>query len=279
MKVPVDCSIDMYEAQVQIETLWQAAEMVRKGAVTNGVIKVAFDISNKNFTKYMTTLAIRQAANGEPGIRHMFDYTGKYRGIGTRLWQTWLTGNGKNRVVGYTFLQSTKRVPQVPELEGKLRRKHVFRNKAEMLEKAEEVTIARQKAKVLVYIPSIDEKRDRRKDRKNQKGNIVFTKIPSGPMPAGEGKHENNFYTVFLTWWASLGQENLDKAAELASVEFEKSFAFRSARVKSANNRLNTQRAHLKNKDATPEAKRRAKEMIAAIERQMSKYSKGASRK
>jgi len=256
--------VDTYDARVHLKTLWIATEMVRKGALTNSLMKTSFDVSDKAFNKFMAGKAATDANTSSIGVQHMFEWGSTHQGIGTRLWKTFMTGNNSSRYVGVTFIDSRRKVPLTPKTQKQVSR-HVFIKKARMLENAEEVTIKPKKT-FLVYEETLGQS----VSKKNPKGNLIFTKKPTGPQPAGMGKFKNNFQNAFNLWWGSIGQENMEDVAKFLG----ESFAVRSARVKAAKTRIQNYKSQI-NRDETPEATRRAKEMIAAIEKQMTRHGRG----
>lgn len=266
MAAKVSVDIDMYDAQVHILTLWQAAESIRKGALTNSLMKTTYNYADKKFDAYMATTATQGDLAEKGSIRHMFDWGSKKGGFGRRLWQTFMTGSNSKRMVTVGFLQSTKPVPYEPELQPFLKRKHVFRNKASMLEQAAPVTVKTIKAKKLVFVDNSNGTHGEKIDR--GKRQIVFSKGPiQMEKGAAEGYYENHFRNTFIAFWTTGGQDTMKDVA----TEMGKTLAFRSARTVAAKKRVTNYKHQMNAKDATPEAKRRAAEMIKAIERQMTR--------
>lgn len=259
-------SIDTYSSEVVLETLWRAAEMVRAGALTNSVMEAAYNVTDTKFNAWVKARAAASAPDDDNSLRHVFDYGETDDDLGRRLWKTARAGLNSSQTVSYTFLKSTRTVP-VPEPLAAVgvERRHVFREKASILENAETLNINRKKAKMLVYMES-------KNSRKGNADGIVFSKGPSFIQQAGDGRYKNEFMNAFLLWWTTdLGAGgDLKMVAEVLG----QSFAFRSARVAGAKARVASYTKQMKAKDATPEAKARAQEMIKAIKKQMTEYGK-----
>src|SRR5574338_408 len=139
--------VDSYEARVSVRTLYEVAQKIRRGALTDSIIHACFDRVDKKFNAHMAA-----AAGARADLRHVYDW-GLVGSPSGRLWKTSLIGNGSNRSVAFVFLPSHKRVPIDPELEGRANfRRHIFVDKASVFERGEEVHISRKYAKFLVYI-------------------------------------------------------------------------------------------------------------------------------
>lgn len=261
-KLSVD--MDMYPVQVVAQTLWEATEMVRRGALTNDVMGASYKIADAEFNKHMAIEATRDNSK----LKHVFDW--QQTGVGPRLWKTFMTGNNSNRIITFSFLPSTRKVPFPEPLKDKLKRKHVFYNKAKVLEDADNVVIRRKKAKALVFLASDGITSEQQGYYRNRNG-VAFTKGPIS-MIAGGGYYKNAFQNAFIAWWSSdLGAGGV---TEVLANQLGESFAFQAARVAAAKKRAATYQKTIASKDATPEAKKRAEEMIKAIRSQMSDYGR-----
>lgn len=256
VKATLKTTVDAYDARVSIKSLYEATQMIRRGALTDDVIKASFRVMDKQFNLHV---AAQAAARGD--LSHVFDWNmvGSQAG---RLWQTKLVGRGSNRSVLYAFLPSKKKVPFDPELEGLLRRRHVFKRKAEVFEHGEPVTISPKYAKFLVYI-----------NRHNgagyvegngkvfKKNGITFTTRTSNVVNPGGDKFRGKFSAEFVRFWSN--PKPIDELAQ----ELGRSTAVQYARAASSRKRMANYKAKLT--DPTPEARRRAETAIANLKKQM----------
>ena len=259
--VRIDSEIQDAAAQVAVRSLWQAAEMVRKGALTNQVMDAAFVTANAKFNAYMAT-----EAEDNSQVEHVFDWNQVGSASG-RLWRTWMVGRDSNRFVTFSFQQSRKKVPLHPKLEAHTRRRHIFREKAAVLEEAGPITISRKQSRYLVYVA-----RNEAQMRRANEDGIVFQKNPSSIEKAGGGYYENQFTMRFLSWWASDlgGGGEVQRIAEYLG----DSFAFQAARTASAQNRLAVYKRRMNDNELDAKARTAAKKMVAAIERQLTPYGR-----
>ena len=259
--IRIDSEVQDTGAQVAIRTLWQAAEMVRKGALTNQVMDAAFVTADAKFNAYMAT-----EAEDNSQVEHVFDWNQVGSASG-RLWRTWMTGRDSNRFVTFSFQQSRKKVPLHPKLEMHTRRRHIFREKAAVLEEAGPITISRKQSRYLVYVA-----RNEAQMRRANEDGIVFQKNPSQIEKAGGGYYENQFTMRFLAWWAS----DLGGGGEVKRIaeHLGDSFKFQAARTVSAQNRLATYTKRMNDTTLDAKARENAKKMVKAIERQMTVYGR-----
>lgn len=248
--------VDSHEARVSIRTMYEATQMIRRGALTNDVITASYRVMDRKFNAYMSV-----QSSGRSDLTHMFDWGMRGSNAG-RLWQTKLAGQGSNKVVFFVFLPSKKKVPFDPELEGKLKRRHVFKRKAEVFENGESISISPRYAKFLVYINRNRGAGSTEPGGKGFKqGNITFTTRTSVIDRAANGMYQGRFTAEFLNFWNNLGSPT-----EVAD-ELSKSTAVQMARAASARKRLGQYQSKLS--DPSPEAKARAQKAIANIKKQM----------
>ncbi len=250
--------INTYEARVSIRTLYEATQMVRKGALTNDVITATFRIYDTKFNQYM-------AGAAKKGMSHMYDW-GMVGSPTGRLWKTIIGGTGAGKIASFQFVNSKKKVPHDPGVP-QLRRRHVFKKKAEMMEKGETVNISPKYAKMLAYINrhkgagGVDEEPG---SKSFQKGGITFTQRTSTILLAN-GKFEGKFNAAFIAFWTSLGPKQ--QIADFLA----KSTSFHMARAAATRKRMSMQQGKATAMSSTPEAKRRAEQAIAGIKRDMKK--------
>lgn len=248
--------IDSHDARVSIRTLYEATQMIRRGALTNDVIMASYRVMDRKFNAYMSV-----QASGRSDLTHMFDWGMQGSNVG-RLWQTRIAGQGSSKVVYFVFLPSKKKVPFDPELEGVLKRRHVFKRKAEVFENGEAINISPRYAKFLVYI-----NRHRGAGTTDpagkgfKRGNITFTTRTSVIERAANGMYQGRFTAEFLNFWNNIGTPT-----EVAD-ELSKSTAVQMARAASSRKRLGQYQAKLS--DPSPEAKAKAQRAITNIKKQM----------
>lgn len=250
-------AVDSYQARVSIRTLYEAAQLIRRGALTDSIIHACYEKMDRDFNVHMAA-----AATARDDLKHVYDW-GLLGSPSGRLWQTSLIGNGSNRTVGFIFLPSRKRVPIDPELEGRASfRRHIFVDKASVFEQGQEVHISRKYAKFLVYINRHRGTGTTATGGKTFKSNgVTFTENASSIESAGGGRYKHKFTAEFVAFWSNLGSVE-EIATRLAS-----SSSVQMARAASATQRkegLNRKMA-----DATPEAKARAQDAVKRINRQM----------
>lgn len=271
-KVAVTSDMNMYPAEVAVQTLWQAAEMVRKGALTNQIMQAAYERADRQFNE---DTAVAAASSKDGYLSHVFDFGGT-QGVGPRLWKTIMAGNGSYRTVSFVLLPSRRKVPIPEELQPWIEDSYVFKNKADYLESAKPVTVRLRKKKVLVFLRDSAQGRaymasGRAKLPKGaQYSNVAFSKGPVYIRQSEDGKYKNQFYNHFVTWWATMGQREVGEVAEF----LEKSFTVRSARTAAARTRIEKARKTAVSKSATPEAKRRAEKIIADVRRDMTEHGR-----
>jgi hypothetical protein len=262
----INVEIDTYEARVSIRTIYEATQMIRRGALTEQVINASFGVMDKDFNRYVAALAATKSAH----LSHMFDW-GMIGSPSGRLWKTKMIGSQSNRVVVFSYLPSKKKVPLDPE--AGTRRRHVFVHKAQAFENATVVRISPKQAKYLAFI-----NRSKGAGRMEGQGK-VFQRTddsgrPFGPtfsqktsvIKAGNGQFEHKFTTAFVSFWNAPNsqlQAIADKLARSTSVQL--------ARRASAQNRVANYTNKMK--DAGPEARARAQKAINTIKTSM----KGAS--
>ncbi|ASZ74890.1 hypothetical protein FDI69_gp076 [Rhodococcus phage Trina] len=256
----VTASVDTYGAEVSIGTLYYAIEKIKKGAINDPVLDAAFTYLEAAFLAH-----VREEASGKRRLTHVFDY-GVDGGLGNPLWKLVKSGTKANIVVGYTFIESDNPVPIPEELQGKITSQHIFREKAQILESAAPVIIARKNAKWLVYINHRAGAGFVDNTPGFTKGNTTFHKGASYIERAGGGKFQNQFDNEFFTWWSlSAGKEaTLDFLAN----KLTRQVAVQSARFASAKRRVAIYRGKAAKPDATPEAKAKAEAMIQEITKQ-----------
>lgn len=257
-------SVDSYGAEVSLAMLWELTASINRGALTDRLMDVTYKVSEKEFMAYAYSKGQQPDVNNPQSkdsgsLAHMFEW-----GQGTRpglpLFHLMKTGVGKSRTVRYGFIASREIVPQPDALKDFYKRDHIFKEKAKMLEKAKGITINPKWAKKMVYYRPND-------PAANEEG-VVFRKDQSNIFAAGGGRYLNNFRREFLIWWTSDlgGQGNLTLAAEKMS----KSIAVQSAIEINAIKRLKVARSTAASTTATPLAVKRAKMLVARIEREMS---------
>lgn len=252
----MEVKMDSYNARVSIRALYEATQMIRKGALTDSVIGAAYEAYEKDFNKYMATQGSRD------NLKHMFDW-GMIGSPTGRLWRVEMRGRGATREVGYVFLPSRKKVPFDPE-NPFLKRRHVFKNKAMVFETGAEVKISPKYAKMLTYINrhkgagGVSDSDGKNKTFKRQ--GVTFTTRTS-TITAGSGENSGQFSQEFVTFWSELGpiQEIANRLARESEVQL--------AAAASAKNRI----ANYQNKmrSAGPEGKSRAKRAIQTIKKNM----------
>lgn len=250
-------SVDTYQGRVSIRTLYEAAQLIRRGAITDNIIHACYEKMDRDFNVHMAA-----AAAAREDLRHVYDW-GLVGSPSGRLWQTSLIGNGSNRTVGFVFLPSRKRVPIDPELEGRASfRRHIFTDKATVFEQGQEVNISRKYAKFLVYINRHKGMGTTATGGKSYKSNgVTFTENESMIESAGGGKYQHKFTAEFAAFWSNLG------SVEEIATKLAGSSAVQMARAAGAEQRK--QGLQKKMGDAAPEAKARAQNAIKRINRQM----------
>lgn len=251
-------SVDSYDARVSIRSLYEATQLIRRGALTDDVIKAAYRVMDRKFNAHM---AAQAAARDD--LTHVFDW-GLIGSPSGRLWKTNLEGRGSNRSVYFIFLPSRRKVPFDPQLDDVLRRRHVFKRKAEIFEHGEEVTISPRYAKFLVYInrhKGAGYTNSDSDDKTYRKGKITFTTRTSVINQAGNGKFQGRFTAEFIRFWSSL-----DNTAQLAD-ELGKSTSVQYARAAGAKKRMARYQSKLN--DPSAEARSRANAAIQNIKKQM----------
>lgn len=153
------------------------------------------EFDQKKFTKTLESSIYRVVDNrfkaymiaNREEYKHVFEWESN-----RPLWITELVLG----VVGYTFLPSTKEVPaKLPHT----KYRHVFREKARVMEEAPAVKIAPVQAKYLRWRGAGGEE-------------VRSYQAIDVPMVAG-GKYKNAFETAFLLYWATGGDAT---AAEIA---------------------------------------------------------------
>ena len=262
----IHSTLSTYAAEVSILHLWNVAESVRRGALTDSVINPAFNISKRKFDEYARSEGrqpdVNSPLDGNSGkLAHVFEW-GHGTNPGIKLYDIYMTGHGKSRTISYKFRLSKTEVPQPDKMKKFYRRDHIFKEKATILENADSIRINPVESKFMVYWRPTDPKA-------NKKTGIVFKKSTSFVQPAGGGKYDGAFAMEFIKWWTSDlgGGGDLNKAAELLS----KNITFQSARTTSALNRI----ANIKARgSASAEAKKQADKTIKTIKAQMTEYGR-----
>jgi len=254
--------VDNYEARVSIGAIYQVVQSIRKGALTEELIGTAFRIIDKGFDQHMQSVI-----GARDDLRHMYDWgmVGSNQG---KLWKTVMEGRGKSREVMFIYKPSVKKVPH-GELEGTLRRRHVFRDKAEVFEEAQPVTISPRFARFLVYInhhagegttTGSGTSFTSGDDEEGQK--ITFTERTSVIDRAGGGKYYRRFTAEFVAYWTNPGG-SVEKLTQSLANDME----MQTAIAASAKNRIANYKNKMQSSDA--EAKRRAKKAIQTINAKM----------
>lgn len=264
----IKSEIDTYPAEVVLETLWHATKMISDGAITDSLMSTSFKISEKNFNRMVrkeSTQPDVEDPEGRTGGRfsHVFEW-GSSPANPIPLYKLFMAGRGSRRVAGYTFIQSRKAVPQPDALKPFYRRTHVFREKAAVLENADEIKINPIHGKYMVYW--------RPESSAANKDGVVFRKNESTIFRAGGGKYDANFAQAFFAWWSGEFGVGGDMAKIARMLDMDKSM--KVAKVVSMQKQIATQRRNLASKDATPEAKRKAKAMIADLNSQIKRVNK-----
>lgn len=258
----INTEIDTYEARVVIRTIYEATQMIRRGALTEQVINASYTVMDKEFNRYIAAAASARGAH----LSHMFDW-GMIGSPSGRLWKTTMIGGGANRQVAFTYLPSRKKVPLDPDAGTK--RRHVFTHKAKVFENADTVRISPKQAKYLAFI-------NRSKGAGTMEGsgrvfqNRDSSGSPFGPtfsqmtsvIRAGNGKFEHKFTTAFLAFWNAPNSQ-----LEAIADKLSRSTAVQLARKSSANARVANYTNKMK--DAGPEAKARATKAIKTIKASM----------
>lgn len=258
----INVEIDTYEARVSIRTIYEATQMIRRGALTEQVINASFGVMDKDFNRYMAAAA----ANDSMHLSHMFDW-GMIGSPSGRLWKTKMLGTQSNRQVAFSYLPSRKKVPLDPEAGTK--RRHVFTHKAMVFENATVVRISPKQAKYLAFINRSKgagsmEGPGRVFQNKDRSGNVygpTFSQKTS-VIKAGNGQFEHKFTTAFVAFWNAPNAQ-LEAIAE----KLARSTAVQLARRASAQGRVANYTNKMK--DAGPEAKSRAAKAIKTIEASM----------
>ena len=157
------------------------------------------DVDQKNFTKTLQRAVFRvvdrrftayMVANREQ-YKHVFEWNSN-----RPLWKVEMIYD----FAGYTFLPSTKNVPaKLPHT----KYRHVFREKARVMEEAPAVTIAPVQAKYLRW-------------RGSQGQEVRSYKAIEVDQVAG-GKYKNAFETAFLLYWATAGDATAAQIAHAVS--------------------------------------------------------------
>jgi hypothetical protein len=253
----IKMEMDSYNARVSIRTLYEATQLIRKGALTDSVIGAAYDVYNRDFNAYMA------AAGNKPNLKHMFDW-GMVGAPSGRLWKVEMRGRGASREVGYVFLPSRKKVPFDPE-NPYLKKRHVFKNKAMVFETGQTVKISPKYAKMLSYVnrhKGAGGTEGGGKDKSFTKNGVTFTTRTS-TFEIASGNNAGQFSQEFVTFWAELGP--IEKIASRLANETD----VQLAAAASAKNRISNFKQKMRS--AAPEARARAKRAIKTIERNMKK--------
>lgn len=257
-------NVDDYDARVSISSLYHLVQKMRKGALSEELIGAAFRHADAGFDRHM-----QNVIGAREDLQHMYDWG--LIGVGKgKLWKTIMEGRGKSREVMFVYLPSVRKVPH-GELEGVLRTRHTFRDKAEVFEEARAVEISPKFAKFLVYInhhagmgytegSGIHFTDSGSGDDGDEGSGITFSQRTSVIERAGGGKYYRKFHAEFLMYWTNPDLKALEN-------ELKESLEFQSAIAASAKNRIANYKTKMK--DADPEGRRRAKKAIDTINAKM----------
>lgn len=258
----IETQIDTYEARVAIRTIYEATQMIRRGALTEQVIGAAYGVMDKDFNRFMAASAAGRGSH----LTHMFDW-GMIGSPSGRLWKTKMIGGGGTREVVFSYLPSKKKVPL--DKEAGTKRRHVFTHKARVFENASIVRISRKQAKYLAFVNRSKGaghmegpgKVFQYRDRTGNAFGPTFSQKTS-VIKAGNGQFEHKFTTAFVGFWNAPNSE-LQAIADKLS----RSTAVQIARKTSAQGRMANYANKMK--DAGPEARSRAAKAIKTIQTSM----------
>lgn len=187
------------------------------------IVDIAFEQADDEFKRQTDAYAM---ATGE--LRHMYEWgtIGINRGRtnvrqqpnapNAKLWHTFTTGEGLDRMLAFVYKPSVANVPKptvgqtgmASDVIASLR-DHVFTWKAEVIEKAQMVTIRPRQAKFLL-IPAYEENRPYMRPYDIKRG-YMLTK---GPIKARPGLYSEAFTEYWVTYWQTRGRTILETSVQ-----------------------------------------------------------------
>lgn len=196
---------------------------------TKTLERAVYRVVDNRFKAYMI-------ANKEE-YKHVFEWESN-----RPLWITELVLG----VVGYTFLPSTKNVPaKLPHT----KYRHVFREKARVMEAAPAVTIAPVQAKYLRW--------------RGAQGEEVRSYQAIEIDQVAGGKYKNSFQNAFILYWATAGDSSMAEIAHAVSSSPKYRFEVRQNKINGLKRSMTMQSKKAQSNDAVVAAM--AKERMTQI--------------
>lgn len=192
--------LDISEASATLGYISGVAASIMDRTYLDSVIEYTSDTLAAKFA-----ISADAAARMSPNAYfHMYEWGREYgsrENVGIpqrRLWKLVSTGNGAHRVLGFTFLPSTRPVPIEPELlvPGKKGRTvntdvHIFTWSALVMEQGLQVTLMPKLTKNMAFVAS--------------DGTLRFTSKTIRTNPGEISGVAGNFTNFYRSWWASAG--------------------------------------------------------------------------
>lgn len=180
---------------------------INGGALNEELMVSAKHVADIRFNKYAWTLSRTELA-------HMFEWGATENSEVNRLWRTFFIPGTYH--ITFEYKLSKKQAPVHPDLESTTSYRHVFAEKARVLEEAPPVIIERKDSAWLRWHwksrgSSPDSGASSDSPIIYNDNGIAITKGPIMLEQAGGGRYKNNFQNAFLMFWATGGAGTMEE--------------------------------------------------------------------
>ena len=195
----IELSADLGGLKGYVDTVTGYSTAVMSNAYQQDVRNYASKRLIEKFNLHIDAMALAHAR----ALHHVYEWNAV--GIpNARLFRVIQYGRGRDRAVGFVFRQSVTKVP-LPDAgaygggeDFRPRRRHIFRNKAYVMELNQRVSIKRRNAKAL-FIPM-----------QGAEGGFIIRKGPIGVDNPGGKETTGRFTREWETFWSAIAPVHLE---------------------------------------------------------------------